>query len=370
MRIAFYARTFAHRTRNFGMKTGTLLLFALAFASPVFAQDRPRLETNQQYIEELYRGMQAPVGERKEMLRLVLQTLPDRVNVYPTENYYYFGFYSGGVRYAGNLRLDASDRDKGKLHFAYFIENTEWRPESAVNYAAMDIADGVKVEKLERFLYRVTFGDRSVLFELNDLSAVHPPQNALDPDEQFIGPVFDESGIRFFLVFNTKLDLFLYILDETVPVPDQLNRSKVTDRIEIGARTGFAYYRDLKRERRILIGVYEGNTLANNYFDGPFDQLPDNFIEGDDLLKVILRVAPHLKGTIDRFGGSLDGSERFLIAPYMAYRREDELLRAHRCASSPQGKGPRYYECFLLDQEPPPPAGKQKAPPRGKGAPK
>jgi hypothetical protein len=354
---------------EFGMKTWKLALpLVLAAALPALAQELPKLQTNQDYIEELYRNPKAPAGDRKEMLGFVLRTLPDRVKVYPTENYFYFSFYSGGVRYAGNIRLDASDRDKGKLHFAYFIDNVEWKPEQAVNYATMDIADGVRVEKVERFLYRVTLAERGVLFELNDLSGVKPPEGALDPDERFIGPVFDESGMRFFLVYNAKLKLFHYILDETVPAPDDLHRIKATDRILLGTRTGFAFYRDLKRERKILIGVYEGNTLSNNYFDGPFDQLPDNFIEGDDLLKAILEVAPNLKGTIDRFGGSFDGSERFLIAPYMTYRREEDLYAVHRCANGPQGNGPRYYECFLLDE--PAPAGAPKASPKGKGAPK
>jgi len=346
------------------------LAFALLAATPAFAQERPKLQTNQEYIEELNRKAAAPLGEKQEMLHFVLRALPDRVKVYPTENYYYFSFYSGGIRHAGNIRLDASDRDKGKLHFAYFADSVEWKPEAKVNYAVMDIADGVKVEKIERFLYRVTAGDRSVLFELNDLSAVRPPEGMLDPDERYIGPVFDESGIRFFLVYNSKLQLFHYLLDETVPVADELNRIKSTDRILLGTRTGFAYYRDLKRERKILIGVYEGNTLANNYFDGPFDQLPDNFIEGDDLLKAILDVAPNLKGTIDRFGGSFDGSERFLIAPYMAYQREEDLFEIHRCATGAKGNTPRYYECFLGDVEPAPPAAQEKVPPRKKAAPK
>ena len=346
-----------------------IITLALVVAWPAFAQERPKLQTNQEYIEELYRNAKAPAGDKKEMLAFVLKTLPDRVKVYPTENYFYFSFYSGGVRYAGNIRLDASDRDKGKLHFAYFIDNVAWKAEQQVNYATMDATDGVKVEKIERFLYRVTASERSVLFELNDLSAVRPPEGVLDPDERFIGPVFDESGMRFFLVYNSRLKLFHYILDETVPVPDELHRIKSTDRILLGTRTGFAYYRDLRRERKILIGVYEGNTLANNYFDGPFDQLPDNFIEGDDLLKAILEVAPNLKGTIDRFGGSFDGSERFLIAPYMSYRHEEDLYAVHRCANGPQGKGLRYYECFLADNEPQP-AGNPKAAPKGKGAPK
>ena len=346
-----------------------IIALALAAASPAFAQERPRLQTNQEYIEELYRNPKAPVGDKKEMLSFVLKALPDRVKVYPTENYFYFNFYSGGVRYAGNIRLDASDRDKGKLHFAYFIDNVDWKVEQKVNYATMDMADSIKVEKVERFLYRVTAAERSVLFELNDLSNVRPPEAAIDPDERFIGPVFDESGIRFFLVYNSKLKLFHYILDETVPAPDEMHRIKATDRILLGTRTGFAYYRDLKRERKILIGVFEGNTLANNYFDGPFDQLPDNFIEGDDLLKAILEVAPNLKGTIDRFGGSFDGSERFLIAPYMGYSREEDLYSIHRCAIGPKGKSARYYECFLADQGPAP-AGKPNPAPKGKGAPK
>jgi hypothetical protein len=31
---------------------------------------------------------------------------------------------------------------------------------------------------------------------------VKPPAGALRADETFIGPIFDESAIRFFLVFN------------------------------------------------------------------------------------------------------------------------------------------------------------------------
>lgn len=356
---------------NLSMRFWNLAIPAvLAVFSSTAAQELPKLQTNQDYIEELYRNPKAPLADKSEMLRFVLKSLPDRVKIYPTENYYYFSFYSGGVRYAGNLRLDASDRDKGKIHFAYFIDSAPWKGELPVNYAVMDATDGVNVQKVERFLYRVTVGDRTVLFALNDLSGVRPPEGTLDPDERFIGPVFDESGIRFLLVYNAKLRLFHYILDESVPVPDELQPLKSTDRILLGTRTGFAYYRDLRRERKILIGVYEDNTVANNYFDGPFDQLPDNFIEGDELLKAILDVAPNLKGTIDRFGGSFDGSERFLIAPYMNYRTQDELLVAHRCATGPQGQGPRYYECFLLDAEPLPLEGKPKAAPKGKGAPK
>jgi hypothetical protein len=44
-------------------------------------------------------------------------------------------------------------------------------------------------------------------------------------------------------------------------------------------------------------------------------------------------------------------------------------LRMDRCATGPQGKGPRYYACFQLDQAAAPPRP-PKNPPRGKGKPK
>src|SRR5690606_2418947 len=98
---------------------------------------------------------------------------------------------------------------------------------------------------------------RTVVFELNDLSQVVPPASALGPDDRFLGPVFDESGIRFFLVFNRELKLFHYILDETVPVPDELFSSQFADRILIARRTGFAFYNEHRLNRKILIGVFE-----------------------------------------------------------------------------------------------------------------
>jgi hypothetical protein len=124
-----------------------------------------------------------------------------------------------------------------------------------------------------------------------------------------------------------------------------------TDRILIGRRTGFAFYRDQKLNRKILIGVFEGNARVNNYFDGPFDQLPDNFIEGNALRDIILDVDPSLAGKIDRFGGSPDGSERFLISPYMLYRQEDELLAIDHCATNKKLASQLYYACFVVDPD-------------------
>jgi len=337
------------------IRTGVTLIVWLAAslcAASAGTADRPRLYTNEQYIEDVSRETELPLDDPKATLAFVLESLPDRVRVYPTENYYYFYFYHNGTRYAGNIRLDAKDRDEGKLHFAYFVELTEWLKDDGVNYRVFGKEDGVIVEKVEPLVYRVTLGKKSVVFALNDLSKAAPPKTALGPDDQYLGPVFDESGIRFFLVFNKRLKIFHYVLDETIKVADELFPSRITNRILIARRTGFAFYNEHRLNRKILIGVFEGGSSVNNYFDGPFDQLPDNFLKGDELRQAILQADPSLEGKIDRFGGSPDGASRFLIGPYMYYRVEEDLQPVHDCAVNKDIPRELYHACFVIRDAP------------------
>jgi hypothetical protein len=313
-------------------------------------QERPKLFTHQSYVEDVLKTFSLPIEDPKAVLAYVLQNLPDRVKVYPTENYYYFRFVHNHSQYAGNIRLDPVTREQGKVHIAYSIDFAGWKDEDPAFHMLLGKADGVAVEKLGPLLYRVSTGSRSVDFELNDLSKVVPPAGALGPDEKYIGPIFDDSAVRFFLVYNQKLKLFHYILDESVPT-DVFTRSAITDRILIGKRTGFAFYRDHRIERKILVGVFEGNARVNNYFDGPFDQLPDNFIEGEALRSAILEVEPRLAGHIDRHGSSPDGVSRYMIAPYLHYHSEDELSVFHVCAEDKKIPADLYYACFLVEPD-------------------
>jgi hypothetical protein len=330
-----------------------LLIAGLLAASPAAAADKPKLYTNQSYVEDVNNREALPIGDANAMFAWVLGELPSRVKVYPTENYYYFYFYHQGSRYAGNIRLEAATRDAGKVNFAYYVDMNEWhRKEDNRQYVALGKDDGVTVEKVERLLYRVSYGEKSVLFELNDLSSVKPPANVLGPDEKFLGPIMDESGVRFFLVFNEKLKIFHYILDETTPLADELFPTKHTPRILIGRRTGFALYQDARLPRKIMIAAFEANVYVNNYFDGPFDQLPDNFLEGDALRRAILMEAPALKDeNMDRFGNSPGGEIRYLIGPYIFYRTEDDLYPFDTCATSKKVPHDEYYRCFVADQD-------------------
>ena len=340
---------------------GAAALYATAGAS---AQDRPRLSTNEAYVAEALRATELKVSDPLAVLAFVLENLPDQVKVYPTENYYYFRFMHDGTPYAGSIRLPPGERDEGKIEFGYYKDLTEWSDAMAQDaHLIVSRAQGLEVQRLDRFAYRLTYLNKSVVFRLNDLSDVRPPAAALGADEKFLGPIFDESGVRFFLLFNAKLKLFQYVLDETVRVPDDLLATAVSDRILIGRRTGFAFYRDHLAGRKILIGVYEGNSRINNYFDGPFDQLPENFIAGDELLGAIIASDPSVKGQLDRLGNYLHEEGRYLIHPYMLYHRQSDLQTIHTCAARSLARPAAYYRCFVagLPEE----SGAKRSPARG-----
>jgi hypothetical protein len=341
------------RPRRFAKRflLGLIQLLALIVPSVATAQSQmPALHTNQAYIQEATRESGLDVKDPKAVFAFVFANLPDQVTVYPTENFYYFTFINNGVPYDGNITLDARTRDEGKVIFAYSEDLEGWRNDTPNAHIVLDASAGVQLEKIDRLVYRMTYSGKSVVFKLFDLSNVRPPASALAPTEKFIGPVFDESGIRFFLVFDQKLKVFHFILDETVKVADQFEPSPRTDRILIGKRTGFGFYRDQLRDRRILIGANQLNMATNTYFDGPFDQLPDNFIEGDSLRDALIASDPSLKGKIDRFGGFPGREERLGIDPYWPYRSVSDLYVFDRCATARQNK-PSYYLCFAVEYD-------------------
>jgi len=345
------------RLRDCGRKPaiGAALIGALALGSvPAPAQDAlPELRTNESDIAAVMRSSTLAIDDPVAVFVFVLGQLPERVQVYPTENYYYFRFIHGGLRYGGNIRLAASDRDRGEVAFAYGETPSDWNEDPPGRHASLGAAQGVTVARLAPLLYRVTLsaalGGKSVTFALNDLSQVKPPAGFLRADEQFIGPSFDESGMRFFLVFNRRLKIFHFLLDETAKAADQLFAAKAIDRILIGKRTGFAFYQ--YEGRKILIGVNERQSRLNTAFDGPFDQLPENFIAGETLREAIVAADPRAKGKIDRLGYYADGMSRYLIHPFLPYWQVSDLAVFHRCAAAKSVPAARRPLCFVIDNE-------------------
>jgi hypothetical protein len=330
-----------------------LALLLAATAARAQAPGRSSLQlhvhTNEADIGETRQTSELAIGDARAVFGAVLDSLPERVNVLPTENYYYVRFVHKGVRYVGNIRLAAAERDQGKVHFSFSEEPADWNGEPADRHGAFGPGEGVSVQKLGALEYRVSAGAKSVTFVLNDLSRAVPPADQLAADETFLGPVFDESGIRFFFVFNTRLKVFHFLLDETGPVADELFESRASRQIVIGKRTGFAFY--LWDKRKILIGVNERQSRLNTWLDGPFDQLPENFIAGDALRDAIVASEPGAKGKIDRFGNFTDGAGRFLIHPYLLYREVGDLAVFSRCMSSRAVPAADRALCFVIDDQ-------------------
>lgn len=317
-------------------------------STPANAQDMSKLETNQKWLQNIQKSIKADPKDLMKSFEYVLSNLPDQVTVYPTENYYYFSFYAGGVRYAGNLRLAARERDQGIIHFAYFASANNSSRDGEMNYKALGKEDNVKVEKKGPLKYEVSYKKKTVIFNLNDVSKVEPPKKLLDKEEVYLGPVYDESGIQFYLVYNKQRKIFLYVLNEQSKVPDQLEPSQISDRLVIGRRTGFAFYKHHHIDRKILIGVHTANVAVNNYYDGPFDQLPDNFIKGNSLSDAIMESDPSVKGNIDRWGYLKSGEGRYLIGPYIQYQTQEQLLPFHQCATNKSVPREYYNGCFAI----------------------
>jgi hypothetical protein len=134
-----------------------------------------------------------------------------------------------------------------------------------------------------------------------------------------------------------------------VPVADRFTALKGVPPIQIGKRTGFALYPF--GGRKILVGVSERQSRLNTAFDGPFDQLPENFIEGEGLREAILAADPRVKGKIDRLGNFAGGSGRYLIHPYMLYRQPGDLAVFARCATSKAVAAADRAACFVMDDD-------------------
>lgn len=335
-----------------------LALLMLLPTAPAIGQNqntenssRPRLFTNEALIKSWQNNAPFDISNVRSVFQFVLESLPENVRVYPTENYYYFYFFHKGIKYAGNIRINPETADNGQFHFVYYKDATPWvvQQKDTDHYALLGKKDGVVVHKVAPLAYQITSRGKSVRFTLNNLAGKKPPPGTLRTGEHYLGPVFDESGLQFFLVFDRGHKQFRYILDETRPVGDRLSPLKTSNKLSIGWRTGFVFFQEDTLKRKVLVAVHEPSARLNTYLDGPFDQLPDNFLKGDELRQAILQVRPDLKGKIDRLGRFAKGQERYLIAPYRSYAGSQDLEELAKCAAFKDLK--KLYACFANDDE-------------------
>ncbi|RLD93898.1 MAG: hypothetical protein DRI93_04695 [Aquificota bacterium] len=304
-------------------------------------------EFNQKFIEGLYSTLD--LNNPMTVFETIFSRLDEEVVIYPTENYYYFQIHASGKTIWGNLRLDACDRDEGIIHIGYFEydENGNYQDMEGKE-KAISAKDGVLVKRLGPFSYSVSYMGKRVIFRLNNVWDRDPQKAQLRKTEVFVGPIFDESGLKFFLLFDKREKHFLYMLNEEGYVPESF--IPLGEDVVLGRRTGFAFFDDKRHKRKILIGVHGRSVDRNNWYDGPFDQLPDNYVERTKISRYLEEAYPFARGNIDKFGGYLTQKEaRIPIFSYTVYYREEDLLELVRSCRSSKSEEGQFYSCITPD---------------------
>ncbi len=307
------------------------------------------IQTNESTINGLRDGA-TELRDSIAVFRRLFAGFSDTVVIYPSENYYYFGFTAAGRTIMGSVSLFPHERDSGRIGFGYTEkrDRDRWNEKDLVGgWGTFGAAEGVMVERIDAMRCRVTCDGRGVVFRFHDLPTNAPPSGFLRSDERFVLRNLDESGVGFLLLFNMTMKRFYWVLDPEQPETETYRL--LTSTIAVGERTEFAFHVDTIGRRLVLIGVQGHNVLNNNWYDGPFDQLPDNQIESGvfELQSYIEQAMPQMTGRVDRYGHYMDNpATRVAIAPYLVYYSDQDLIDiVAACDAEGVGSSP-YLTCI------------------------
>ncbi len=304
----------------------------LCAAAPAAAQDAagPQIVFNEAEIAALSRPT-VDTTDPKAVLRHLLRGAGGEIVVYPSEGYYYFRFQNGPRLIAGNLRFDLMDAAQGQLNFAYY-SRAAFGEDPVDHYSLLGPEDGIRLVTVSPFEYRLEFEGRVtrviIYAAVDELAAPKP----LASDELYIGPVFDESGVRLHLIFDQTEKAFFFVLNSMGPPADTFTPHPDAPLVQVGDRTGYVFFKDARHARWILVGVAQRNIDGNNTFDGPFDQLPDRFVDPDRMRELLELAYPYLAGRIGPRGVFLDPPHmRAMVAPYRRYNSTAEFATLSDC---------------------------------------
>ncbi len=312
---------------------GVVLAVAAIAAWPRHPQPAPGLPsgsfmTNEARIKGLYTN--ANMLDPKEAFRRVFDALDEEVVMYPSENALYFRVAVRGKLFDGAFHFDRGTADSAALGFSYaVIYEDRMRGRGKVEKAfhrVLGPADTVYVEPDDSSGFVVTYMRKRVHFIAYRIAQTVPATLKLLPSEKLVGNTFDESGLRFHLVYNTNARRLYWLLNEEGFVPEEFETFGTT--LAIGMRTEFAFYRDSVSRRMLLIGVNAYNVGANNWYDGPFDHLPDNEVHAGRL-DLRTYIATHLgidPSKLNKYGGYVGReSKRAAVTPYTIYSEPSQL---------------------------------------------
>ena len=315
-----------------------LLLVGEMYCCPGEGQNAARVTLH----EDLVRAWQGEeqgvdLNDLHSVFWFVFSKFPPEVRVYPSENYYYWQLDIDGHHITGNLRLPAKQRDDGFVSFAYSERRVLKRavdeqsdPDRIAGRALVGAEDGVILKKVRRGVYDMGYSDHFVRFHLEDLSQQAPEGGFMLEGEEFVGRTFDESGIPFILLYQRKAGYLFWVLDETRAGQVAEHFVELRPQVLMGRRSRFVFQIDAEASsRKVLIAVHAVSVRANDYYDGPFDQLPENHAENGKLQECLIRENSALDGKIDRYGYYVedDPPMRVALVRYATYENDEHLAR-------------------------------------------
>jgi hypothetical protein len=270
---------------------------------------------NEDQLQMLDESWIRDISDRAEVVKFVLKNCPEKPVVYPSEQYYYFKFIWKHRRISGNLRF--CDAARGLVHFGYFDEFDA----SFMKYGSIENGVNGKVNsnKTEVLVGFQNIEKRFVL----DSAFLEFDDPKTSPDEQIVSGVLDESGYGFFLLYNKNQRLFYYVLHESRTPEPMFDLKLSSVEMRVGVHSRFVFFLDRELNRFVLIGVLAENIKRNNYYDGPFDQVPPEL----EIRESLEHVYPYLKlRKIDSHGNFTDETgARVAISPYIVYRSIPEI---------------------------------------------
>lgn len=262
--------------------------------------------------------------------RYIWNNLRNEVIVYPSERYYYYKLYRGRDKIYGNFRF--SSVENGTLYFACY--NGEDRSQIGIVTLDEETPD-FSIKQIAPSTYRGTWLGKSVTFVLyqppllrdNTLRNAARKTYLFDVDEQIVTGLLDESGVAFILLYNNVTNAFYYCLDELLLCTPTLAPTQY-DYLWLDPKSQFVFLEQKhdNRQRYLLVGVNAENIMNNNYYDGPFDQVPPDL----DLKDMLMASYPYVqyRGGIDSHGNFLAlDAQRVAISPYMPYDTLGQLAK-------------------------------------------
>ncbi len=276
----------------------------------------------------------------RSVVRLILENAPEKAYVLPTERYFYYQFHLGSRLISGNLRF--TEIEDGVLHAGYFDADQN----DITNHISLTSDDGVQIEMEDRRV-SIEFEGVSASFELVMETRAKPDTLTLLEGEEFITGVLDESGIPLALLWSEEHEAFYFTLNEDYGSPEPLTPFGGGDYL-VGRDSRFVYLRDEDAGRLLLTGVRVTNVRSNNYYDGPFDQVPPDL----NLRPMLERAYPYvqLRGGIDEHGNfrAMAGS-RVAVSPYLHYSTLEEIADWMDAKRDEHGGGQAVYAAITYE---------------------